>query len=143
MYSAPITLVNAWGVIRYGYKSPLLFISSTGKSGVFKQVDYLAQVLELYIQGILEAFAAKTHQLCPTAEPLFMEDGNSTYSHKSTSDCCARWRTKHNIILMLHLSTSPDMNLIEKYWRRIKQALHRRKHQPITIAEIEVAVTEE
>jgi hypothetical protein len=34
--------VNAWGAIGYGYKSPLLFIDGTGKSGAFKQVDYLA-----------------------------------------------------------------------------------------------------
>jgi hypothetical protein len=35
------------------------------------------------------------------------------------------------------------MNPIEKCWRRIKQALHRRKKQPTTIAEMESAVTEE
>ena len=44
---------------------------------------------------------------------------------------------------MPHPSTSPDMNPIEKCWRRIKQALHRRKHQPTTIAEMQAAVTEE
>jgi len=44
---------------------------------------------------------------------------------------------------MPHPSTSPDMNPIEKCWRRIKQALHRRKHQPTTEAQMEVAVTEE
>jgi len=30
---------------------------------------------------------------------------------------------------MPHLSTSPIMNPIEKCWRRIKQALHRRRKQ--------------
>ena len=35
-------LVNAWGVIRYGYKSPLLFIRDSGKKGAFKQIDYLS-----------------------------------------------------------------------------------------------------
>ena len=35
------------------------------------------------------------------------------------------------------------MNPIEKCWRRIKQALYRRKHQPTTEAQIEQAVTEE
>jgi transposase len=44
---------------------------------------------------------------------------------------------------MPHPSTSPDMNPIEKCWRRIKQALHRRKHQPTTEVEMERAVTEE
>jgi transposase len=44
---------------------------------------------------------------------------------------------------MPHPSTSPDINLIEKCWRRIKQALHRRKHQLINEAEIQAAVIEE
>ncbi len=137
------TPVNAWGSIGYGYKSPLLFIDGTGKSGAFKQVDYLGQILESHIQAILEDFASVTHKLSPVAEPLFMEDGNSAHGHKSTSNCCARWRTAHGIILMPHPPSSPDMNPIEKCWRRIKQRLHRRKHQPTNIDEMKAAVTEE
>jgi hypothetical protein len=106
-------------------------------------VDYLTQILEGHIQPILEAFAAVTHTLKPSAELLFIEDRNSTHGYKSTSNCCARWRIAHGIILIPHLSTSPNMNPIEKYWRWIKQALHRRKRQPITEAEIETTVTEE
>jgi hypothetical protein len=44
---------------------------------------------------------------------------------------------------MPHPSTSPNINPIEKYWRRIKQALHRRPHQPTNKAEMEAAVLEE
>ncbi|KAG4430256.1 hypothetical protein IFR05_014252, partial [Cadophora sp. M221] len=112
------------------------------KNGAFKQADYLAQVLAPYIEGILEAFAEVTHQLRPSAEPLFMEDGNAAHGHKSTRNCCTRYRTAHGIILMLHPSTSPDMNPIEKCWR-IKQALHRRRRQPTTEVEMEVMVLEE
>jgi transposase len=72
-----------------------------------------------------------------------MEDGNSVHGHKSTKNCCAVWRTKHGIILMPHPSTSPDMNPIEKCWKRIKQALHRRWRQPIIVAEMEEMVREE
>ena len=134
--------VNAWGAIGYGYKSPLLFIEGSGKKGAFKQPDYLSQVLE-HLQPILEAFAAVTHLLRPPAEPLFMEDGNSAHGHKSTRNCCARYRTTHGIVLIPHPSTSPDMNPIEKCWRRIKQALHRRRKQPTTVAEMRQVVTEE
>jgi hypothetical protein len=35
------------------------------------------------------------------------------------------------------------MNPIEKCWRRIKQALHRRRRQPTTEAEMEAMVLEE
>jgi len=134
--------VHIWGAIGYGYKSPLRFVKGTGVHGAFKQVDYLAQVLE-YLQPILEAFALITHQLRPVVEPLFMEDGNSAHGHKSTSNCCARYRTKHRIILMPHPATSPDMNPIEKCWRRMKQSLHRRRKQPTTVAEMEAAILEE
>jgi transposase len=134
--------VNAWGAIGYGYKSPLIFVDSTGKKGAFKQVDYLAQVLK-HLQPILEAFALITHQLRPAVEPLFMEDGNSAHGHKSISNCYAQYRSRHGIILLPHPSTSPDMNPIEKCWRWIKQALHRRSHQPTTEAEMRQAVLEE
>jgi len=72
-----------------------------------------------------------------------MEDGNAVHSHKSTSNCCTRYCTKHGIVLMPHPSTSPNMNPIEKCWRRIKQALYRRLHQPTNEAEMRKAVTEE
>jgi len=137
------TPVNAWGAIGYGYKSPLIFVHGSGKTGALVQTDYLAQVLEPYIRPILEAFAAITHLLRPSVEPLFMEDGNPAHGHKSITNCCQRFRTKYGIILMPHPSTSPDMNPIEKCWRRIKQALHRRRRQPTTVAEMEAAVLEE
>ncbi|PMD52223.1 uncharacterized protein K444DRAFT_621368 [Hyaloscypha bicolor E] len=69
-----------------------------------------------------------------------MEDGNSAYGHKSISNCCVRYRSKHRIVLLHYPSISPDMNPIEKCWRWIKQALHRRYHQPITEAEMRQAV---
>jgi hypothetical protein len=137
------TPVHAWGAIGYGYKSPLIFLHGSGKNGAFVQTDYLAQILEAHLTPILEAFAAVTHLLRPCAEPLFMEDGNSAHGHKSTRNCCARWRTAHGVILMPHPSTSADMNPIEKCWRRIKQALHRRRRQPTTMAEMEAMVQEE
>jgi hypothetical protein len=121
----------------------LLFLRRSSKKGAFIQVDYLSQILAPYLEGIVNAFAIIIHLLIPAVKPLFMEDGNSAYGYKSTSNCCAKWRTKYGIILMPHPSISPDMNPIEKYWRRIKQALYRRKYQPTTEVEMERAVTEE
>jgi DDE superfamily endonuclease len=121
----------------------LIFVCRSSQTGAFTQKDYLAQVLEKCLTPILEAFAAITHQLRPLAEPLFIEDGNSAHGYKSTRNCYAKWRTAHGIILMLHPSTSLDINPIEKCWRRIKQALHRRRKQPTTVAEMEAMVLEE
>lgn len=104
-----------WGVIRYGYKSPLIFVHGSGKKGAFTQKDYLSEVLALHIKGIMEAFIAITHLLRPFVEPLFMEDRNSAHGHMSIRNYCARWRTQHGIILMPYPSISPDMNPIKKY----------------------------
>ncbi|KAF4626630.1 hypothetical protein G7Y89_g11531 [Cudoniella acicularis] len=141
-YREHTTPVSAWGAIGYGYKSPLVFIKGTGKSSALKQIDYLAQVLEPHIRPILEAFAEVTHRLRPSAEPLFMEEGNSAHGYKSSYNYCQRFRTKYGIILMPHLSSSPDINPIEKCWRYVKQTLYRRLRQPTTEAEMEITVRE-
>ena len=138
-----MTPVSAQGAIGYGYKSPLIFIESIGKSNILKQTDYLSQILEPYIRPILKAFTVITHQLRPSTEPLFIEDGNSTYGHKSTRNYYVKFYIKHSIILMPHPSTSPNMNPIEKCQRLIKQALYRRRKQPTTIAEMQQIVLEE
>ena len=109
------------------------FIEGHGKSRAFLQTDYLKQILEPHIQGILKASAFVTHALRPSAEPLFMEDGNAAHGQKSTTNFCARFRTHYGIVLIPHPSTSPDMNPIERCWRWIKQALYGRPHQPTTM----------
>jgi transposase len=100
-------------------------------------------VLTSYLKGIVNAFAAITYLFRLSIEPLFMEDDNSAHGYKSTRNCCAQFRTKHGIILMPYPSTSPDMNPIEKCWRRIKQALHRRRYQPTIEVEMEAMVLKE
>jgi hypothetical protein len=111
--------------------------------GLRPPLDKLAQILQSHIQPILEAFAAVTHLLRHSTDPLFIEDGNSAHGHESTRNCCAKFRTQHGIVLMPHPSISPDMNPIDKCRQRIKRALHRRKYQPTNEVEMQVAVTEE
>ena len=115
-------------------------IHRTSNNGAFTQKDYLAQVLEPYIQGFLDAFGAV---LGDRKTPQFMEDRNSAHGHKSTSNIYARWRASKGIILFPHPVISPDMNPTKKYWRRIKQVLHRRQRQPTNEAKIIAAVLEE
>ena len=105
--------VNAWGAIRYGYKSPLLFVDGSSKKGAFIQKDYLSQILVSYIEFILEDFGTYTYTL--GLEPLFIENGNSAYGYKSTRNCYTQYYTIYGIILMPYLLTSPNINLIEKY----------------------------
>ena len=86
------TPVSCWGAIGYNYKSPLIFVQGTGKHGAFKQVDYLAQVLQPCIRAILLAFTLVIYALPILEEPLFIEDRNSAHSYKSTKNYCAKFR---------------------------------------------------
>jgi transposase len=140
MHRGHTTPIHAFGAIVYGYKSLLIFIKGTGKNGAFTQKNYLEQVLETAIVGILGAFRQIT--LPEGLQPQFIEDGNSAHGHKTATNPCAVWRASKGITLFPHPSTSPDMNPIEKCWRRIKQALHRRNRQPTNEAEMQAAVTE-
>jgi transposase len=72
-----------------------------------------------------------------------MEDSNPAHGYRSKKNYYAVWRIAYGIILMPHPSTSPDMNPIEKCWRRIKQVLHRHRRQPTTVTEMEEMVREE
>jgi hypothetical protein len=58
---------------------------------------------------------AVTHALSLFAKPLFIEDKNPTHSHKLTRNYYAKFYTIHSIILMPHLSSSPNINPIKKY----------------------------
>jgi transposase len=105
-----------------------------------RKKNYLEQVLETAISGILGAFRQIT--LPEGLQLQFIKYGNSAHGHKTTIKCCAVWRASKGITLFLHPSTSPDMNPIEKCWCRIKQALHRRNRQPTNEAEMQAAMTE-
>jgi hypothetical protein len=95
--------MHAFRAIGYSYKSPLLFVKGTGKNSAFTQENYLEQVLEKALVGILGAFGQIT--LLEGLQPQFMEDGNSAYSHKSTNNVYAKWREEHGITLFPHPST--------------------------------------
>jgi hypothetical protein len=107
------TPVSYWEAIGYNYKSQLIILQKHSKRGVFIQIDYLAQVLELAIKGILEDFSLVTAELGYL--PIFIEDGNPVYSHKSMNNPYALYKEKHRIQLLNHPSTSPDLNPIKKY----------------------------
>jgi hypothetical protein len=50
--------VNAWGAIGYGYKSPLVFVKGSGKTGALIQKDYLEDILELKEEGRIKTLFA-------------------------------------------------------------------------------------
>jgi transposase len=119
----------------------LIIIKGHGKGGAFIQTDYLEQVLEPAIEGILEDFGLVTAELGYI--PTFIEDGNPAHGHKSIRNPYALFREKHGIQLLNHPSTSPDLNPIEKCWRAMKQSLYRRKIQPTNEDDMADAMIEE
>jgi len=100
----------------------LVNIHGTGLYSVFIQKDYLFQVFEFYIEGFLKAFGVI---LETDKTPQFIKDENSAYGYKFTTNLCVHWRAFKGIVLFHHPTISPDMNPIEKYWRRIKQTFYR------------------
>jgi hypothetical protein len=48
--------VHAFRAIRYSYKNLLLFVKGISKNGAFTQENYVEQVLEKALVGILRAF---------------------------------------------------------------------------------------
>jgi hypothetical protein len=90
----------------------LIILQGHGKGGALVQIDYLVQVLELAIKGILKDFGLVTIKLGYL--PTFIKDGNLTHGHKSVINPCALYKEKHGIQLLNYPFTSPDLNPIEK-----------------------------
>jgi hypothetical protein len=91
----------------------LIILQEHNKRGALIQTDYLAQVLELVIEAILEDFGLVTAELGYML--IFIENGNPTHSYKSMNNPCALYKEKHRIQFLNHPSISPDLNPIEKY----------------------------
>lgn len=71
-------------------------------------------------QEILENNLLRSIQkLCPTEAFIFQQDGASCHTAKTTRN----WFENHNIEVMDWPSSSPDLNVIETLWHKMKQKL--------------------
>jgi hypothetical protein len=87
----------------------LIWLDGTGKNGAFFQKDYVAQVLEPYLEQILAEFGTKCG-----GSPIFMEDGNAAHGLKSTKNPVYLWEKFHKILLLNWAASSSDMNPIKQ-----------------------------
>jgi hypothetical protein len=127
-----LRFIANWGT------SAIAKVYKTGRSTINRILKYSVPAIEV----ILEDFGLVTAELVGYI-PLFIEDSNPVYSYKSITNSCTVYREKHGIQLFNYLSTSPDLNPIEKCWRAIKQSLHRRKIQPTNEIDTANAIVEE
>ncbi|PVH68640.1 hypothetical protein DL98DRAFT_522632 [Cadophora sp. DSE1049] len=111
-----------WGALCWNWKSPLVFLEKEeGLKGITSKA-YLYQVLETVV-------FPKFDQLGP--EYIFIEDGSKVHlGHVRLP------RLEYGIRGFNWPPSSPDLNLIEKVWRWIKEELKKLPFIPTTIEEL-------
>jgi hypothetical protein len=98
-----------WGAIGWDYKSPLVFLErEEGAKGVNSRA-YRDQVLEPIIFPLFDQLGT---------DYIFMEDGNKV--HKGHARLA---KLQHQIRGFDWPPSSPDLNVIEKVWRWMKEEL--------------------
>ena len=111
-----------WGAIGWDYKSPLVFMEKEeGCKGVNSRV-YRDQVLEPIVFPLFDQLGT---------EYIFMEDGAKV--HKGAARLA---KLQHNIRGFNQPSSSPDLNVIEKVWRWIKEELKKLPFVPTSKEEL-------
>lgn len=88
-------------------------------------------------QHILEtSLLPSAQELFPNEDYLFQQDGASCHSAKSTKN----WFGNNNIKVLSHPASSPDLNVIETVWHKMKQYL--RNHPQRTIFDLRTKLQE-
>ena len=104
------------GAIGWDYKSKLVFIEKLPERKGVCSKAYLQQVLELVIFPLFD-------QLGP--EYIFIEDGSKVYVGNARLP-----RLQHRIRGFKWPPSLPDLNLIEKVWRQMKEELKKLLYVP-------------
>ena len=101
--------VMIWGAIGWDYKSPLVFLEKLpGRKGICSKA-YLEQVLEPVVFPLFDSLGP---------EYIFVEDGAKVHKGKARLP----W-LEHGIRSFDWPPSSPDLNIIERVWRYMKEEL--------------------
>jgi transposase len=122
VYRSGRVTVMIWGALGWDWKSPLVFLEKElGHKGVTSRV-YKTQVLESIVAPLFDQLGT---------EYIFMEDGAKI--HKGYARLI---KLQHNIRGFDWPPSSPDLNVIEKVWRWMKEELKKLPFVPTTKEEL-------
>jgi transposase len=123
--------VMVWGCIISGHKGLFIVLEYPGGKGSgMNSAQYQEQVLD----NVLVDFVA--HMKALKGSVVFQQDNAPSHGSKSMK----QWFTCHNIPLLYHPASSPDLNPIECIWHKLKTHLCALPHPPSTLDGLKSAV---
>jgi len=115
-----------WGAIGWNYKSPLIFLEKLpGRRGICSKA-YLQQVLEPVVFPLFDSLGP---------EYIYMEDGSKVHKGHSRLP-----KLQHSIRGFDWPPSSPDLNIIERVWRWMKEELKKLPYVPKNIESLKVEI---
>lgn len=115
--------IMVWGCMSAGGMGSLKFIDGTVNA------DKYQQILE-------NTLLPSITKLFPNRDCIYQQDGASCHTAKSTK----KWFGDHNVRVLSWPASSPDLNVIETVWHKMKQQL--RNHPQRTIPELRAKLQE-
>ncbi len=111
-----------WGAIGWDQKSPLVFLEKLPRRKGICSKAYLQQVLQPIVFPLFDQLGT---------EYIFMEDGSKVYKGDARLA-----KLEHSIRGFNQPPSSPDLNVIKKVWRWIKQELKKLPFVPTSKEEL-------
>jgi hypothetical protein len=130
-FKRSLVSIMVWGVIMSGQKGPLVILEYPGGKGNGMNLKkYQEQVPE----GVFLDFHAQMK--AKRGAVIFQQDNAPSHMSKSTK----QWFKSHDIPLLYHPPSSPNLNPIEPVWHKLKSHLQRLPHPASILDQLKAAV---
>jgi len=116
-----------WGVVGYGYHSPLVPIRKRTSAERTHDKDRLGLNSKKYCEEVLKPYLLPLLRQISSPESLEVIEGRAL-SH--TSKFSRLYRLQHSIHRLPWPASSPDLNLIENIWAMLKNSLRKQWRNP-------------
>lgn len=122
IYRSGRVSIMIWGAIGWDWKSPLVFLEKEEGSKGVNSKAYLHQVLEPIVFPLFDTLGP---------DYIFMEDGSKVHLGYARLP-----RLEHGVRGFNWPPSSPDLNVIEKVWRWMKEELKRLPFVPTSVDQL-------